>query len=220
MLAIRFVRRSVCSVAVALSASTTSLSFASCPSLIMPLMLATSSGTVTNARPIRTMPSNVRGRRIFIRDGLDGSLRPMSRSEFSFPFKRRCYDFGEIVVPRLPAERGTDASRASDQCRRIAGPTRLLPFGYGVSGDALDHGKQLADAVASPVAAVQCRGFAAAAQVCQGLQMGVCQVLDMNVVADAGTVRCRVIRTENRDVRPFADDDFACDLREKRCARR
>src|SRR5688500_3217397 len=156
-----------------------------------PLPTASSSGTVTNARPISTMPSSVRGRPMFILLFLDGSRAPVPCSEFSFPFQRRFYDLGKVVVPRLPAEGGTDTSGASDQRRWIAGPTRFLPLGNRVPCDALDHGKQLADAIAPPVTAVQCRGFAAAAQVGQRFPMGVRELLDMDVVAAAGAVRAR-----------------------------
>src|SRR5690606_22802033 len=148
------------------------------------------------ARPISTMPSSVRGRRITIREALSGSRAPVPLREFPFPFKRCFYDLLEVVVPRLPAERGTNARRTSDQCGWIAGPTGFLPLLYGVSGDALDGGKQLPDAVAAAVATVQCRGFAAGAQVGERLQMSVGEVLDMNVIAHARTVRSGVIRAE------------------------
>ena len=133
----------------------------------------------------------------------------MPCSEFSFPFQRRRYDFGEIVVPRLPAERGTNTGGASDQRGWIAGAPGFLFCGYWVSGDVLDHGEQLANAIAPAVAAVQCRGFAAAAQVGQGLQMGVGQVLDVDVVAHAGAVGRGVVGAEDRHVGALTDRDLA-----------
>ena len=93
----------------------------------------------------------------------------MTCSEFSFPFQRRCYDFGEVVVPWLPAKRGANTGGSRDQRGWIAGAPRFLFFGYRVPRNILDHGEKLANAVAATVAAVQCRGFAAAAQVGKGL---------------------------------------------------
>ena len=139
----------------------------------------------------------------------------MPCSEFSFPFQRRCDYLGEVVVPRLPAERGPNTGGACDQRGRVACAPRFFSLGYGVSRDALDHGEQLADAIASAVAAVQCRGFAATAQVGEGLQVGVGEVLHVDVVTYAGAVGCRVVGAENRDVRALPDSDFARNLRQK-----
>ena len=85
---------------------------------------------------------------------------------------------------------------ARHESRRVSGAARRLAFRDRMSGDRLDHAQQLAHAVAAAVAAVQCRGLAAAAQIREGLEMGVGQVLDVYVVANAGTVPRRVIRAE------------------------
>ena len=104
-------------------------------------------------------------------------------------------------MPRPPAERGTNTGGSSDQRGWIAGAPGFLSFGYRVPRDVLDHGKHFANAVAATVAAVQCRGFAAAAQVGERLQMRVGQVLDVDVVTDAGAVRGWVVGAEDRHVR-------------------
>ncbi len=109
---------------------------------------------------------------------------------------------------------------ARDQGRRVSGAAWCLSFGQRVPRHGLDHPDDVADAVAAPVAAVQCRGFAAAAQVGQRLQVGVGQVLHVDVVAHAGAVGCRVVGAEDRDVFALADGDLAGDLRQQRGLRR
>src|SRR6185369_9314992 len=182
---------SFCSVAVALSPSTASLSVAAWSFLKTALPIAISSGTVTNASPSSTRPSKVRGRRIFIGRSSPRAT-PLTGGELPFPRERGLDDVLEVVVARLPAERRADARGARHERRRISGSARGFPFRNRMSRDRFDHGQELAHAVAAAVAAVQRRRLAAAAQIGEGLQMRVGEILDVDVVANPGAVFRRV----------------------------
>src|SRR5262249_59316008 len=79
--------------------------------------------------------------------------------------------------------------------------------GYPLDGlDRFEHGETTA------VAAVERDGFAAAAQVCQRIGMRAYEIGHVNVIADAGAIRCRVVGAEDIHFWPQTKRGFDRDL--------
>src|SRR5690606_23947624 len=196
------------SVTVWLRATTISLSSASCCSLITAWPTAINSGSVTTARPNSTRPSSVRGRPILILypnlrpdAAVDLLLRPMSGRELALPVERARHDVPQVVMTGCPAEHPPDLGGFGHQRRRIPRAARRFLFFDRVTRDGLDHLDDFPDAVAAPVAAVQCRGFAAATQVLESLEVRCGEILDMDVVAYPRAVGRIVVRPEDMETR-------------------
>src|SRR5450432_2074737 len=98
----------------------------------------------------------------------------------------------QIGIAWSPTQFVVDLFRRSNQSRRIAGTAGRLFSGQFVIRYLARHVDYLPHTVALPVAQVVGHGFACI----EGLQrqyMGGGKVLNMNIVADAGAVGCRVI---------------------------
>ncbi len=65
-----------------------------------------------------------------------------------------------------------------------------------------------------PVTTVQRRRSATVPKVTQRLHVGICEILDVDVVADARAVGCRIVRAEDTDLVALTDGCLAGDLRQ------
>jgi hypothetical protein len=118
-----------------------------------------------------------------------------ARHEFTFPSERMSNDGRKMVETGLPAECRPCLAGIGNDPRGIAAASRRnlnLEIDARDTLNRLDHFKHR-KAVA--VAAIERRPTGS--QVAQGVEMGVHQVADMDVVADTGAVGRRVIRAEN-----------------------
>src|SRR5690606_12865920 len=102
-----------------------------------------------------------------------------------------------------------------NQAGRVSGAARLLDRLDRGAVDAIHGRDDFANAVAVPVSAVQCGRGAALAQVVERLDVGVREILNVDVIAYSGSVGCFVVRAEDRQVRALADRDLAGDLRQQ-----
>src|SRR5690606_33118007 len=112
-----------------------------------------------------------------------------------------------------------DPPGAGDERGRIAGPARRMVDRKIDAGDALDRLNDLEHRIAAPVASVKHRALAPGSEVIEGEDMGPRQVADMDVVAQAGAVRRRIIRAEDIEMRALAERRLRRDLDEMRGAR-
>ena len=112
-------------------------------------------------------------------------------------------DAGQVGVLRRPAQVRADAVARGDQLRRVAGPALADHDRHRVAGDLADGVHDLlhreAGAVAQVVDPVLARRRGR-----QGQQVGVGEVGDVDVVADAGAVGRRVVLAEDRHRLPLA----------------
>src|SRR3954463_6834387 len=119
----------------------------------------------------------------------------------ALPCQRVRDDGREIVVSRLPSERGTRALACRDDLRGIARPAagefdREIHAGDPLYGlDHVEHGE------AAAVAAIERARGAAAAQVSERGAMRGDEIGHVNIVPDAGTVRRRIVGAEHVDLR-------------------
>ena len=117
--------------------------------------------------------------------------------EFAFPSQCVGDDGGKIVEARLPAERRPGLPAIGDDPRRIAEPPRR-DFDFEVdTGGALDRFDHFEHREAVAVAAIERQRLAAGTQVTQRIGMRAHEIGDVNVVADAGAVRRRIVGAEN-----------------------
>ncbi len=139
--------------------------------------------------------------------------RPIGRQP-ALPFDRRAYDDAQVVVSWPPAKALADQSHVSDEARRVA---RAPWCGSQVETDSRlpFHGlEDLAHGIAVTVAAVQREVPGAGIQVPKGLDVGLGEVRNMDVIADAGAVGGLVILAENLHMVAPADGGLAGDLYE------
>ena len=122
----------------------------------------------------------------------------------------------QIVAARLPAQHLANSRGLRNQHGGIAGAPGLLEDFKRAACGCLNRGEHFAHAVAVPVAAVEDLGAAAGAQVRQRLQVGVGQVLDMDVIAHPGAVGGVVVAAVNGDVLTLADRRLAGHLGQQR----
>src|SRR5262245_36615018 len=113
-----------------------------------------------------------------------GALRKLA-------FPRQCMgdDGFQIVKARPPAERGTYALAGGDDVRWVARASRGkldLEIAARHALDGLDH---LQHRMSPAVAAIERGGGAAAAQIGERLRMRGDEIADVNIIADAGTIR-------------------------------
>ena len=152
-----------------------------------------------------------------------GISRPISRAVRPRRF-RAC---PAAAVPRRAhgrrwcrGPRTAGANRASSGCARHRPPAppdrpaRRPAISTGKSRPAcaphrVDH---LEHRRAATVAAVERRAGAAAAQIGERRRMRAREIADMDVVADAGAVRRRIVGAEDVDLGPLAERRFAGDL--------
>jgi hypothetical protein len=120
----------------------------------------------------------------------------------------------QVVEMRPPFERraGTVGGR-DDLCRVARPPVGELDLEVD-AGDAFhgldhfEHGK------ATAVTAIERRGGAAAAQIRERIGMRAHEIGHVNIVSDAGAVRCRIVGAEDIHFWPQAERGFDRDLDE------
>src|SRR5690606_25633609 len=116
------------------------------------------------------------------------------------------------VELRRPAERLADPSGTGDERGRIAGPARRMVDRKIDAGDALDRLDDLEHRIAAPVAAVEHRALTPGSEVIEGEDMRPRQITDVDVVAQAGAIRRRIIRAEDVEMRALAERRLRRDL--------
>ena len=153
---------------------------------------------------------------------LPATLRPAQLSRLPrqppFPGQRVGDDGIEIVELRPPVERRVDARHIGDQRGRITGAAAgNLDGKFAPAGAAhrLDH---LEYRMAVAVAAVERGARAAAAQMRERRKMRAREIADVDVVADAGSVGCRIVGAEDVELRAAAERGLAGDLDQMRRA--
>ena len=106
-------------------------------------------------------------------------------------------DIFEVVMLWIPTQPLLDLTALCDQLRRVA----LPPCGQGngkiYARHFPGHGHDLTNAVAMSVPAIKHLVLPATVQVIARSHMGLGKVIDMDIVPDAGPVRCRVVSAEN-----------------------
>jgi hypothetical protein len=119
---------------------------------------------------------------------------------FLFPLPRRGDELLERGVLGFPAERAVKFFFAGDQDGGIAGAAGRDFAGNFAAGDFLGGVDNFEDGETAAVAYVE--GFAGNSfDGFEGAEVGVGDVEDVNVIADAGAVGSEVVRAENFDVR-------------------
>src|SRR5215510_2203544 len=107
-------------------------------------------------------------------------------------------DFVQVIVLRLPAEFTFDLFRRSNQDRRISGPARLFDGWDAVSRDlsrGLDH---LADGITVAASKIVDH-LVPVLEIFKRKQVRRHEIRDVDVVADAASIRGRIIGAENAD---------------------
>lgn len=110
------------------------------------------------------------------------------------------HDDIEVSVLRLPAQHALGALAVGDEARGVAGAARALLHFYVPAGDAARGVDDLLHREAVAVAEVEGVAVAACGEAVQRQQVGLTQVADVDVVADAGAVGGVVVAAEHGDV--------------------
>src|SRR4051794_12395071 len=121
------------------------------------------------------------------------------------PGQSSANDRVEIRDLGTPAEQFGCETGIGDQYRRIAGPSCGFSARDGFAADRLCGSDHLANRVTATGSEVECRALPPGAQMFQRAQMRLGKVLDMNVVADRGPVRRRIIGSIDVDLRPVSE---------------
>src|SRR5438093_11660494 len=124
---------------------------------------------------------------------------------FPVPVPSRFHDRAQLGIARLPAQLALDFIRAGDQDGRIA--VAAWPFlnRHGFSRDLLGGLNHFPDAVALANAQVVAQAIAGL-QLLQSEQMSLGEIVDVNIVANAGAVRSWIIGAVNLDMRSPSQD--------------
>src|ERR1700683_5068736 len=129
-----------------------------------------------------------------------------------------CDNGREIVVARFPAKRGSRPLRIRDYaCGITFAARRVLDFEidarYALNGlDYFEHGKAMA------VSAVKRLRGTAGAQLTKRIAMRTRQIAHVDVIANAGAVRRRIIEAENFELRTQSKRGLDRDLYQMRSA--
>src|SRR6516225_3395552 len=113
----------------------------------------------------------------------------------------------EIAIARLPAELLLDFFRTRHQHRRIARAPRRYSRRYRMAGHAADRLNHFTHAEALAVAQVVNEAVFFLERL-EHQQVCLAEIADVDVVADAGTVRRRVVVAENGKLFAFAERHF------------
>ena len=138
----------------------------------------------------------------------------------ALPFERLADDCREIIVLRRPAERRFDALGTRNERGGIAGAASGNPHIEIDTGhlfddiDDFEHGKAFA------VAAIADEALAALAKIIERHEMRRGKIRDLDIVADAGSVPCRIIGAKNFETGAQAKRRLHRDLDEMGCLRR
>src|SRR6516162_1567578 len=87
-------------------------------------------------------------------------------------------------------------------------PARRVLHGEGATGYAADRLDRFQHGIAAAVAAIQRHGGSAVAQVGQRCAMGLCEIADVDEIADAASVGCRIVGAVNVDLIALAGCGF------------
>ena len=109
------------------------------------------------------------------------------------------HDVGQFGESRLPAKKLSRKRRIRHEFRRVARSARAQAFGDCMARHAAAGFDHFADAVASACPEVDAQALARLEPL-QRPQVGVGQIIDVDVVADARAVRRRVVVAEDRDL--------------------
>ena len=119
-----------------------------------------------------------------------------------------CFDdLCEVVISGAPSQNVPGLRGAADQNGRVAGAAVRFDAFNGGTGGLFGHPDDLAYRKTVPVAEVEGVARSSDAQVFQGQDVGIGQVGDVDVVADASPVVGFVIGAENLHVVPLAGGD-------------
>jgi len=113
---------------------------------------------------------------------------------------------------RLPAKYGTYPIGACYQGRRVTRTTWFFPNIEFFTIDLLNHIQHFTHTVTVSIATIQCNGFITLAQIVECFYMGVCQVLNMDVIPYSSSIQSRVVSTEYRYMLAFAYGSFTGNL--------
>src|SRR6516164_904693 len=139
--------------------------------------------------------------------------------EPTLPVERMADNRGKIVKARPPSENIAYALACSDDASRIALPPRRLFDQEIASGHALDRVNHLANRKSVTIAAVERERLPPGAQIAQCQAVCGAEIGDVNVVADAGTVRRRIVGAEYFELRTQSERGFRCDFDQVCCCR-
>src|SRR5262249_15155340 len=140
---------------------------------------------------------------------------PWLAQQLLLPIPGRAHDRVEIVQARLPAELRADSVGTGDEGRRIAGAAPSLMHLQPATGDPLHAREHLPYAVAVTVADVERGRGATATQPGERIAVRCGEILDVNVIADAGAICRRIVGAEDLDRVAFPCGRFAGHLDEE-----
>src|ERR1700730_9618755 len=157
-------------------------------------------------------------RAFFKRNNVTPNYSIPPRHQLALPFQSVSDDRRQLVVLRLPAEHGARAIGAGHELRRIAGAAiGELDFEID-AGHALDSIDDLEHRESLLVTAIQGHRWPSRAQIGEGVQMRPHQVGDVDVIANTGSVRRRIVGAEDLHGRPPPKCGLDRNLDEMGCA--
>src|ERR1039458_7095918 len=118
----------------------------------------------------------------------------------------------EVLELRAPVERSANAIDIGHQRGRIARSPSANLYDKIASADPPHRVDHLEHRRSATVAAVEGGALAAAAQIAKRGRMRPREVADVDIVADAGAVGCRIVGAEDVDPGPLAERGLAGDL--------
>src|SRR3989338_4114947 len=133
--------------------------------------------------------------------------RLRSEKSFSFflPLPRGADDVVEAKA-RLPSKRLRRLTGIGDKTRGIPGPPRTHAHLYFFPSDTLDSAQDLLHGIAVAVSQIEDPAFQAAKKRLERQKMRRGQVLDVNVIANAGAVRRVVVVAEDHELFVLSGD--------------
>src|SRR6266436_3873039 len=125
------------------------------------------------------------------------------------PGQSAANDREQVRTLSPPTEPLRGEARVGDEDRWVACPSRGITPGHSPPADRLGRGDHLTHRVTSAHPKVQRRTFASGVQVFERAQMRVGKILDVNVIADGGTVCSRIIDAVDLDVRSLPEGSLS-----------
>src|ERR1700730_9443749 len=121
------------------------------------------------------------------------------------PGKSGANDRVQVRTLSPPTEPLRSEARIRDEDRRVACSSGAITPGHSSPADRLGRGDHLSHRMTSADPKVQRRAFASGVKLFERAQMCVGKILDVNVIADAGTVCSRIIDAVDLDVRSLSE---------------
>ena len=122
-----------------------------------------------------------------------------------FPGERVSDDGLEVVQSGFPSKRLLDSLGARDQHRRIARAPVLQACFEIDAGDPLYRLDDLQHGIAAAVAAIESRACPTSSQIVEREHVGMCEIRDVDIVPQAGSIGRRIIRSEHIEMAAFAE---------------